>query len=132
MPLLELRIFLLFVTVAPSAVRSLSNGRTPSSSSEEEEHGLMKNTDSASAKSEDVKSEVGSAVPILVKVYYLREHDSDFSLSKFMFYRFHRLPQTVLPHIKHLFHQSRGTVIPGSEVAFPQWMILQYLLVGFY
>ncbi|KAM9366580.1 liprin-beta-2 [Symphorus nematophorus] len=45
---------------APSAVRSLSNGRTPSSSSEEEEHGLMKNTDSASAKSEDVKSEVST------------------------------------------------------------------------
>ena len=62
MPLLELRkkIFLLFVTIAPSAVRLLSNGRTPSSSSEEEEHGLMKNADSASAKSEDVKSEVGT------------------------------------------------------------------------
>ncbi|XP_076593634.1 liprin-beta-2 isoform X1 [Chaetodon auriga] len=43
---------------APPAVRSLSNGRTLSSSSEEEEHGLTKNTDSASAKSEDVKSEV--------------------------------------------------------------------------
>ncbi|XP_042359096.1 liprin-beta-2 isoform X4 [Plectropomus leopardus] len=43
---------------APSAVRSLSNGRTPSSSSEEEEHVLMKNADSASTKSEDVKSEV--------------------------------------------------------------------------
>ncbi|KAK2854125.1 hypothetical protein Q5P01_006786 [Channa striata] len=42
---------------APPAVRSLSNGRTPSSSSEEEEQGLMKNTDSASAKSEDIKSE---------------------------------------------------------------------------
>ncbi|XP_073320594.1 liprin-beta-2 isoform X2 [Pagrus major] len=43
---------------APPAVRSLSNGRTPSSSSEEEVHTLMKNSDSASAKSEDVKSEV--------------------------------------------------------------------------
>ncbi|KAM8762918.1 liprin-beta-2 isoform 2-T2 [Acanthopagrus schlegelii] len=43
---------------APPAVRSLSNGRTPSSSSEEEVHALMKNTDSASAKSEDMKSEV--------------------------------------------------------------------------
>nr|XP_046241129.1 liprin-beta-2 isoform X2 [Scatophagus argus] len=43
---------------APPAVHSLSNGRTLSSSSEEEEHGQMKNTDSASAKSEDVKSEV--------------------------------------------------------------------------
>uniref|UniRef100_A0A3Q3N4V9 PPFIA binding protein 2a n=1 Tax=Mastacembelus armatus TaxID=205130 RepID=A0A3Q3N4V9_9TELE len=42
---------------APPAVRSLSNGRTPSSSSEEEEQGLMKHTDSASAKYEDVKSD---------------------------------------------------------------------------
>ncbi|XP_040894862.1 liprin-beta-2 isoform X2 [Toxotes jaculatrix] len=45
---------------APPAVHSLPNGRTPSSSSEEEEQGLMKNTDSASAKSEDVKSEVST------------------------------------------------------------------------
>lgn len=44
----------------PPAVRSLSNGRTPSSSSEEEEQMLMKNADSASAKSDDVKSEVGA------------------------------------------------------------------------
>ncbi|KAM3625984.1 uncharacterized protein V6R79_020832 [Siganus canaliculatus] len=43
---------------APSAVSSLSNGRTPSSSSEEEEQGPMQSTDSASAQSEDVKSEV--------------------------------------------------------------------------
>lgn len=49
-----------FVTTAPPAARLLSNGRTASSSSEEEEHGLMKNADSASAKSEDVKSEVGT------------------------------------------------------------------------
>lgn len=55
----EENIFPLYVTIAPPAVRSLSNGRTPSSSSEEEEQGLMKNTDSASAKSEDVKSQVG-------------------------------------------------------------------------
>lgn len=53
-------IFPLLVTAAPPAVRSLSNGRTPSSSSEEEVHALMKNTDSASAKSEDMKSEVGT------------------------------------------------------------------------
>ncbi|XP_028430467.1 liprin-beta-2 isoform X3 [Perca flavescens] len=46
---------------APPAVRSLSNGRTPSSSSEEEAHVLMKNTDSASAKSVDVKSEVSTS-----------------------------------------------------------------------
>ncbi|CAJ1048817.1 liprin-beta-2 isoform X3 [Xyrichtys novacula] len=45
---------------APPAVRSLSNGRTPSSSSEEEEHGPMKSADSASAKSEDVKSETST------------------------------------------------------------------------
>ncbi|XP_039651823.1 liprin-beta-2 isoform X5 [Perca fluviatilis] len=46
---------------APPAVRSLSNGRTPSSSSDEEAHVLMKNTDSASAKSVDVKSEVSTS-----------------------------------------------------------------------
>ncbi|XP_031702296.1 liprin-beta-2 isoform X3 [Anarrhichthys ocellatus] len=46
---------------APPAVRSLSNGRTPSSSSEEEENVLMKNIDSASAKSVDVKSEVSTS-----------------------------------------------------------------------
>ncbi|XP_008295296.1 liprin-beta-2 isoform X2 [Stegastes partitus] len=46
---------------APSTVRSLSNGRTMSSSSEEEEHALMRNADSASAKSEDVKSEVSTS-----------------------------------------------------------------------
>lgn len=45
---------------APSTVRSFSNGRTMSSSSEEEEHGLMRNADSASTKSEDVKSEVST------------------------------------------------------------------------
>ncbi|XP_028257552.1 liprin-beta-2 isoform X1 [Parambassis ranga] len=45
---------------APPAVRSLSNGRTASSSSEEEELALMKNTDSASAKSEDLKSDVST------------------------------------------------------------------------
>ncbi|XP_071344332.1 liprin-beta-2 isoform X3 [Trachinotus anak] len=45
---------------APPAVHSLPNGRTPSSSSEEEEQGLMKNTDTASAKSEDVKSLVST------------------------------------------------------------------------
>ncbi|KAM4592664.1 liprin-beta-2 isoform 5-T5 [Odontesthes bonariensis] len=44
----------------PSAVCSLSNGRSQSSSSEEGEQGLMKNTDSASAKSDDVKSEVST------------------------------------------------------------------------
>ena len=75
MPLLELRkkIFLLFVTIAPSAVRLLSNGRTPSSSSEEEEHGLMKNADSASAKSEDVKSEVGTNMNQLISLHFLNQ-----------------------------------------------------------
>lgn len=66
MPLLELTFFV--VTVAPPAVRSLSNGRTPSISSEEEEQGLIKNTDSASAKSEDFKSEVGTADLTLFKM----------------------------------------------------------------
>ncbi|XP_034044770.1 liprin-beta-2 isoform X2 [Thalassophryne amazonica] len=46
---------------APSAVHSLSNGRTPSSSSEEEEQRLMKNADSSSAKSVDVKSDVSTS-----------------------------------------------------------------------
>ncbi|XP_055363178.1 liprin-beta-2 isoform X3 [Betta splendens] len=45
---------------APPAVCSLSNGRTPSSSSEEEEQGPTKSTDSSSLKSEDVKSEVST------------------------------------------------------------------------
>ncbi|XP_029985816.1 liprin-beta-2 isoform X2 [Sphaeramia orbicularis] len=45
---------------APPAVCSTSNGRTSSISSEEEEHGQMKNADSASAKSEDLKSEVST------------------------------------------------------------------------
>lgn len=75
MPLLELRknkLFLFFVTVAPPAARSLSNGRTPSISSEEEEQGLMKNTDSASAKSEDLKSEVGTAGLTLIKIELAR------------------------------------------------------------
>ncbi|XP_029904402.1 liprin-beta-2 isoform X2 [Myripristis murdjan] len=46
---------------APPAVHSMTNGRTPSSSSEEEEQGVTKNTDSASAKSEDIKSEVSTS-----------------------------------------------------------------------
>ncbi|XP_061600346.1 liprin-beta-2 isoform X2 [Cololabis saira] len=45
---------------APSAVQSLSNGRSPSVSSEEGMQVLMKNADSASAKSDDVKSEVST------------------------------------------------------------------------
>ncbi|XP_023809281.1 liprin-beta-2-like isoform X2 [Oryzias latipes] len=45
---------------APSAVRSLSNGRSPSVSSEEGEQGLTKNADSSSAKSDDLKSEVST------------------------------------------------------------------------
>ncbi|CAI5645703.1 unnamed protein product [Oreochromis niloticus] len=45
---------------APSAVHTLSNGRSLSSSSEEEEQGLMKNGDTSSAKSEDVKSEAST------------------------------------------------------------------------
>ncbi|KAF6731099.1 Liprin-beta-2 [Oryzias melastigma] len=44
----------------PSAVHSLSNGRSPSVSSEEGEHGSIKNADSASAKSDDLKSEVST------------------------------------------------------------------------
>lgn len=68
----------LFVTVAPPAVRSLSNGRTPSLSSEEEEQSLMKNTDSASTKSEDLKSEVSTA-------------DSDLLCQKMILVQYHHL-----------------------------------------
>ncbi|XP_077376169.1 liprin-beta-2 isoform X2 [Festucalex cinctus] len=45
---------------APPAGHSLSNGRAHSSSSEEEEQSLRKNADSASAKSEDLKSDKDS------------------------------------------------------------------------
>uniref|UniRef100_A0A3B3VF89 PPFIA binding protein 2a n=1 Tax=Poecilia latipinna TaxID=48699 RepID=A0A3B3VF89_9TELE len=45
---------------APSAVSSLSNGRTASSSSEEGDQILSKTVDSASTKSDDVKSEVST------------------------------------------------------------------------
>ncbi|XP_016525896.1 liprin-beta-2 isoform X7 [Poecilia formosa] len=45
---------------APSAVSSLSNGRTASSSSEEGDQNLTKTVDSASTKSDDVKSEVST------------------------------------------------------------------------
>ncbi|XP_017159593.1 liprin-beta-2 isoform X10 [Poecilia reticulata] len=45
---------------APSAVSSLSNGRTASSSSEEGDQILTKTVDSASTKSDDVKSEVST------------------------------------------------------------------------
>lgn len=42
----------------PSAIRSLSNGRTASSSSEEGNQVLTRTVDSASTKSDDGKSEV--------------------------------------------------------------------------
>ncbi|XP_027869844.1 liprin-beta-2 isoform X4 [Xiphophorus couchianus] len=45
---------------APSAVSSLSNGRTASSSSEEGDQILTKTVDSTSTKSDDVKSEVST------------------------------------------------------------------------
>ncbi|XP_014846234.1 PREDICTED: liprin-beta-2-like isoform X6 [Poecilia mexicana] len=45
---------------APSAVSSLSNGWTASSSSEEGDQNLTKTVDSASTKSDDVKSEVST------------------------------------------------------------------------
>ncbi|XP_043993095.1 liprin-beta-2 isoform X6 [Gambusia affinis] len=45
---------------APSAVSSLSNGRTASSSSEEGDQNLTKTVDSTSTKSDDVKSEVST------------------------------------------------------------------------
>ncbi|XP_061622035.1 liprin-beta-2 isoform X3 [Phyllopteryx taeniolatus] len=62
---------------APPAGRSLSNGRTNSSSSEEEEQGLRKNADSASAKSEDLKSDgsINSASSLQTSI--LSQKDSD-------------------------------------------------------
>ncbi|XP_069549732.1 liprin-beta-2 isoform X1 [Brachyistius frenatus] len=63
---------------APSTVRSLSNGRSLSSSSEEEEQGLMKSADSASAKSEDVKSEVSTSSSSSQQTSFLSgQQDSD-------------------------------------------------------
>ncbi|KAM9764930.1 liprin-beta-2 isoform 5-T5 [Menidia menidia] len=63
---------------APSAVRSLSNSRTQSSSSEEGEQGVMKNTDSASAKSDDVRSDVSTNSSSSPKVSLLSDQkDSD-------------------------------------------------------
>ncbi|XP_061522090.1 liprin-beta-2 isoform X3 [Phycodurus eques] len=62
---------------APPAGLSLSNGRTNSSSSEEEEQGLRKNADSASAKSEDLKSDgsINSASSLQTSI--LSQRDSD-------------------------------------------------------
>ncbi|XP_051919429.1 liprin-beta-2 isoform X2 [Hippocampus zosterae] len=62
---------------APPAGPSLSNGRTHSSSSEEEEHGLRKNADSASAKSEDLKSDVSTNSTYSHQTSILSQKDSD-------------------------------------------------------
>ncbi|XP_037103665.1 liprin-beta-2 isoform X1 [Syngnathus acus] len=62
---------------APPAGHSLSNGRTNSSSSEEEEQGLKKNADSSSAKSEDLKSDVSTNSASSHQTSILSQKDSD-------------------------------------------------------
>lgn len=69
-----------FCSLAPSAVHSLSNGRSPSVSSEEGEHGSIKNADSASAKSDDLKSEVGTNDAIF-PLYFFQKCNFDISAS---------------------------------------------------
>lgn len=59
-----------FVPAAPPAAGTVSNSRTSSTSSEEEIQEPMKRTDSPSAKSEDLKSEVGTADPALIQVQF--------------------------------------------------------------
>lgn len=132
MPLLEFRLkgFLLFVTVAPPAVHSLSNGRTPSSSSEEDEQGTMKNTDSSSSKSEDVKSEVGEN-----KYLLLHEHDSEYYFT----FSYLAIIWSITGFDKQLFLPSNIHFIspeqsPGLQVVrlqFDNWW-LHYHLVAFY
>ncbi|XP_061670201.1 liprin-beta-2 isoform X2 [Syngnathoides biaculeatus] len=62
---------------APPADRPLSNGRATSSGSEEEEQGLRKNADSASAKSEDPKSDVSINSASSQQTSILSQKDSD-------------------------------------------------------
>ncbi|XP_049574810.1 liprin-beta-2 isoform X2 [Syngnathus scovelli] len=62
---------------APPAGHSLSNGRTNSSSSEEDEQGLRKNADSSSAKSEDLKSDVSTNSASSHQTSVLSQKDSD-------------------------------------------------------
>ncbi|XP_061736775.1 liprin-beta-2 isoform X8 [Nerophis ophidion] len=62
---------------APPAGRSLSNGGTHSSSSEEEEQGQRRNADSASAKSEDVTSDVSTSSAFFYQTSPASQKDND-------------------------------------------------------
>ncbi|XP_061882794.1 liprin-beta-2 isoform X3 [Entelurus aequoreus] len=62
---------------APPAGRSLLNGRTHSSSSEEEEQGQRRNADSASAKSEDVKSDISTTSAFFYQTSPASQKDND-------------------------------------------------------
>ncbi|XP_057708640.1 liprin-beta-2 isoform X3 [Corythoichthys intestinalis] len=62
---------------APPGGRSLLNGSTNSSSSEEEERNPMKNADSASAKSVDLKSDVSTNSASSHQTSILSQKDSD-------------------------------------------------------
>lgn len=84
--------FPIFVFAA-SSVRSLSNGWTPSSSSEEEEQGSLKNADSSSAKSDDVKSEVGARKWLGLSFQCLQTNLPMYCIA----FIHHRFQQIVLP-----------------------------------
>uniref|UniRef100_A0A096LT14 PPFIA binding protein 2 n=1 Tax=Poecilia formosa TaxID=48698 RepID=A0A096LT14_POEFO len=81
---------------------SLSNGRTASSSSEEGDQNLTKTVDSASTKSDDVKSEVGLNKPTSVKNTNLNS-PCEFCV---LFQQIVCVPSK---------HQSRQIAIPGSK-----------------
>lgn len=86
-------------------------------SSEEEEQGQMKSADSASAKSDDLKSEVSDTNFALVRA------SCNFTVSIIhtpppACLRYHTSPAAAPPPDKHLFHPARRTLIPGSEAAF--------------
>lgn len=89
-------------------------------SSEEEEQGQMKSTDSASAKSDDLKSEVSDPNFALVSV----GASCNFTVSIITYFfplaclRYHMSPAPAPPPDKHLFHPARRKLIPGSEAAF--------------
>uniref|UniRef100_A0A096M6H7 PPFIA binding protein 2 n=1 Tax=Poecilia formosa TaxID=48698 RepID=A0A096M6H7_POEFO len=84
---------------------SLSNGRTASSSSEEGDQNLTKTVDSASTKSDDVKSEVGLNKPTSVKNTNLNS-PCEFCV---LFQQIVCVPSK---------HQSRQIAIPGSKILF--------------
>lgn len=106
-----------FVPVAPPAVGVVSNGRTSPSSSEEDVQEPMKRTDSASGKSEDLKSEVGRDDPALITRFSLAlicEARATFIPS--LHGRRRRLPRPALPLGTRL-HHRRKTATSGEEAA---------------